>query len=182
MRRINAKLTLIGDDDKRTVQIIEFQPIGGLEFVRQLERDLKLAHWDEQFISQFFGFNRANIDTWPQLRNLTSHFVRESPFGPPRDDWDQVCVRHGSLRNLHEPADNILGARRKGYVDLFIVGHLETLGLSGYLKRLMRYRSSWVTPRLWWSKPQTKAHCTLRIDGQSHMPRRLQEKSPSADS
>jgi len=73
---------MIGDD-KRTVQKIECKPIGGLKFVWQLERDLKSAHGDDKFISQFFGINRANIDTWPQLRHFARHFVRGSPSDRP---------------------------------------------------------------------------------------------------
>jgi hypothetical protein len=39
-------------DDKRTVQIIEFQPIGGLKFFRPSNCDLKPAHWDDEFASR----------------------------------------------------------------------------------------------------------------------------------
>jgi hypothetical protein len=55
---------------RRTVHKIESQPIGGLKFVRQPNCDLKPAHRDDEFISQFFGFNRANIDTWPKRPHL----------------------------------------------------------------------------------------------------------------
>jgi hypothetical protein len=51
--------------DKRTVQEIECQPIGGLKFLRQSNCGLKLAHWDDEFISQSLGINRANINAWP---------------------------------------------------------------------------------------------------------------------
>ncbi len=47
---------MIGDD-KRTVQKIEFQRIGGLQFVRQSNCGLKATHWDDEFISQFICKN-----------------------------------------------------------------------------------------------------------------------------
>ena len=64
-------------DDKRTVQIIEFQPIGGLKFFRPSNCDLKPAHWDDEFASQFILLNRAYIDTWPKRPHLARHFARE---------------------------------------------------------------------------------------------------------
>jgi len=36
----------------------------------QLNCDLKIAHGDDEFISQFLSFDRANIDTWPLLRHF----------------------------------------------------------------------------------------------------------------
>jgi hypothetical protein len=72
------------DEDKRTVREIDFQPIGGLKFFRQSNGDLKPAHGDDEFIRQFLGIHRANIDTWPVLRHFARQFV--GPSGPPDDD------------------------------------------------------------------------------------------------
>jgi hypothetical protein len=60
-------------DDKRTVHKFEFQPVGGLKFFRQSNCDLKPAQWDDEFVSQFFGFNRANTNTWPEVRHFARH-------------------------------------------------------------------------------------------------------------
>jgi hypothetical protein len=69
----------IVDKDKRTVHEIEFQPAGGLKFFRKPDCDPEIAHWDDEFIRQFFGINRANINTWPKRSHFASDFVRSSP-------------------------------------------------------------------------------------------------------
>jgi hypothetical protein len=69
----------LADDDKRPVHKIEFQPVGGLKFFRQLDRNLEPAHWDDEFIRQFLRFNRANTDTWPERPYFARHFVRVVP-------------------------------------------------------------------------------------------------------
>jgi hypothetical protein len=69
----------IAGDDKRIVQKIECQPIGGLKFFRQSNCDLKPAHLDDEFISQFFRFNRAKTNAWPKGPYLARYFVREFP-------------------------------------------------------------------------------------------------------
>jgi hypothetical protein len=52
-------------DDKRTVRVIERQPVGGLKFFRQSNCDVKPTHWDDEFVSQFLRINRANTNAWP---------------------------------------------------------------------------------------------------------------------
>jgi hypothetical protein len=71
---------------KRTVQEIKPQPIGGSMFFRQPNCDLKLAHRDYEFIGQFLGINRANIDTWPKRPHFARPLVRGSSRDLPLDD------------------------------------------------------------------------------------------------
>jgi len=62
-RRSRVSISRV-DKDERPVQEIEFQTVCGLKVFWQLNCDLKLAHWDDEFIRQFLSFDRANIDTW----------------------------------------------------------------------------------------------------------------------
>jgi hypothetical protein len=91
----------MGGDDKTTVQEIKRQSIGGLKFFRQPNCDLKLAHRDYEFIGQFLGINRANIDTWPKRPHFARHLVRGSSRDLPLGDWDHACAGHGSFCNCY---------------------------------------------------------------------------------
>jgi hypothetical protein len=46
---------------RKNVQKIKFQPIGGLKFIWQLERDLKSAHRDDKFVSQLVSIAPTSI-------------------------------------------------------------------------------------------------------------------------
>ncbi|HEY4847788.1 MAG TPA: hypothetical protein VIH87_08330 [Methylocella sp.] len=65
------------DDDKRIVQKIECQPVGGLAFFRQSNCDLKPAHWDDELVSQFILLNRASVNAPPKRPHFARYFVRE---------------------------------------------------------------------------------------------------------
>ena len=54
------------DEDKRIVREIEFQSIGGSQFFRELNYDLKFRHRNDEFNFQFLKFNRANVDSWSE--------------------------------------------------------------------------------------------------------------------
>ena len=59
------------------------------------------AHRDYEFMGQFLGINRANIDTWPKRPHFARHLVRGSSRDLPLDDWDHACAGHGSFCNCY---------------------------------------------------------------------------------
>ncbi len=144
-------------DDKRTVRKIEFQPIGGLQFVRQSNCDLKPAHWDDEFVSQFFGSIAPTSTLGPNFVTLPVTLSVKVPAIYQRMIGTKFAFGMVSLRNLHEAADIILGARRKGNVDFSIIAHERTSDLKAKLKEECRtaWRSkrqngnSWHPPNRW---------------------------------